>query len=39
MSLVIGSDQSDNKILKAYSSDCTVQKKYIGMAVIDYKGE
>ncbi|CAD8053042.1 unnamed protein product [Paramecium sonneborni] len=39
MSLVIGQEQNDIKVLKAYSQDCSIQKKYIGMSVIDYKGE
>ncbi|CAD8043009.1 unnamed protein product [Paramecium primaurelia] len=39
MSLVIGQEQTDIKVLKAYSQDCSIQKKYIGMSVIDYKGE
>ncbi|CAD8061008.1 unnamed protein product [Paramecium sonneborni] len=39
MSLVIGLEQTDVKVLKAYSQDCSIQKKYIGMSIIDYKGE
>ncbi|CAK85170.1 unnamed protein product (macronuclear) [Paramecium tetraurelia] len=39
MSLVIGQEQSDGKLLKTYSQDCSIQKKCIGMAIIDYKGE
>ncbi|CAD8044839.1 unnamed protein product [Paramecium primaurelia] len=39
MSLVIGQEQTDSNVLKADSQDCSIQNKYIGMSIIDYKGE
>ncbi|CAD8139509.1 unnamed protein product [Paramecium pentaurelia] len=39
MSLIIGQEQTDSNVFKADSQDCPIQKKYIGMSIIDYKGE